>query len=229
VLTRDLAARTNFCTLSVNDVTGLRAAMDVRRGAKRGCRPGPRERVVHESATIRVTTAHAEDASGTTVDGYRACRLPRGNLRRIERAGDSGGAGGSGSTATRFTSTGVWLTWVSTYMPHSDLGGVQTATVRRIGLPGGVVSSVDTAPGTISDLAVDALGVAAWVRQPPAPGTATLQANAPGGSVVVLDRALPIVCIRAPCEGAGQITDVAVRNRTVTWRNAGVARSAALP
>ena len=101
VLARDLAARTNLCELSVAATPGLgaaraRAAMEVRRGPRRGCRPGPRERVVHESDTIRVTTAHVEDAgASTSIDGYRACRRPRGNLQRVERAGDSGGAGGS--------------------------------------------------------------------------------------------------------------------------------------
>ncbi len=238
VLARDLAARTNLCELSVAATPGLgaaraRAAMEVRRGPRRGCRPGPRERVVHESDTIRVTTAHVEDAgASTSIDGYRACRRPRGNLQRVERAGDSGGAAGSASTATRFTSTATWLTWVSTHTPHSG-GGVQAATVRRIGLPGGVVSSVDTAPGTISALAIGATGVTAWLRRPPpsagTAGAAMLQAQAPGGEVVVLDRVLPIVCIQAPCQGAGPITDLAVRNRTVSWRNAAVARSATLP
>lgn len=235
VLARDLAARTNLCELSVAATerlgsAGHRAAMTVRRGAKRGCRPGPRERVVHESDTIRVTTAHVEDAgASTSIDGYRACRLPRGNLQRVERTGDSGGAGGSATTATLFASTETWLAWVSTHTPHS--GGAQTATVRRIGLPGGVVSSVDSAPGTISALAVGAGGVAAWVRQPGSAiaRAATLQAHAPGGTVVVLDTVQQIECVRAPCEGSGPITDVAVRNRTVSWRNAGVARSATLP
>ena len=234
VLARDLASRTNFCELSVAATEGLgsareRAAMTVRPRPKLGCRPGSRERVVHESATIRVTTARAGSDGDRYVSGYRACRLPRGNLRRVERADGGGGAGGSDTTATRFTSTGLWLAWVSTYTPHSELGGVRTATVRRIGLPGGVVSSVDSAPGTVSALAVDGSGVMAWVRQLPAPGTPTLQAQAPGGAAIVLDRVLPIVCIQAPCQGAGPITDVAVRNRTVSWRNAGVARSATLP
>jgi hypothetical protein len=235
VLARDLAARTNFCELSVAATLGIgssqaRAVMKVRRGAQRGCTPGPRERVVYANDTIRVTTAHAEDASASTsVDGYRACRLPDGNLRRIERAGDSGGAGGSGTTATRFVGSATWLTWVSTYTPHSELGGVQAATVRQVDLRSGRVQSVDGAPGTISALAVGPTGVAAWLRQRPAPGTPLLEAHAPGGSLTFLDRVLPIVCIRAPCEGAGPITDVAVRDRTVTWRNAGVARSATLP
>jgi hypothetical protein len=234
VLARDLAARTNFCELTVAATqrlgsAGARAVMKVRRGAKRGCTPGPRERVVHESETVRVTVAHAEDASGTSIDGYRACRLPDGNLRRIERAGDSGGAGGSGTTATLFASSATWLTWVSTYTPHSELGGAQDATVRQVDLRTGRVQTVDRAPGTISALAVGPAGVAAWLRQRPAPGTPLLEAHAPGGSLTFLDRVLPIVCIRAPCEGAGPITDIAVHDRTVTWRNAGVARSATLP
>lgn len=236
VLSRDVAARTNLCELTVAATerlgsVGARAAMTVRRGPRRGCRPGPRERVVHESDTIRVTTAHAEGA-GTSIDGYRACRLPRGNLQRIERAGDSGGAGGSGTTATHFTSSATWLTWVSTYGPHSELGGVRTATVRRIGLPGGIVSSVDSAPGTISALAIGATGVTAWTGQAQsagAAGAATLQAQAPGGDVVLLDRVVPIVCIQAPCEGAGPLTALVVRDRTVSWRHGGVARSAAIP
>ena len=235
VLARDVAARTNFCELTVAATLRLgsaqaRAVMKVHRGAKRGCTPGPRERVVYESDTVRVTTAHAEDASASTsVDGYRACRLPDGNLRRIERAGDSGGAGGSGTTATQFVGSATWLTWVSTYTPHSELGGAQAATVRQVDVRTGRVQSVDGAPGTISALAVGPTGVAAWLRQRPPPGTPLLEAHAPGGSLTFLDRVLPIVCVRAPCEGAGPITDIAVRDRTVTWRNAGAARSATLP
>jgi hypothetical protein len=237
LLPRDLAARVNLCTLSVaatpgRGSVGTRAAMTVRRGAARGCRPGPRERVVHRSDTVRVTTAHAETSDGSYVDGYRACVLPRGDLRRIARGEGGGGAGGSDTTATKFTSGGDWLAWVSTQPPHSDLGGVQTATLREIELPSGRPRSIDSAPGTVSELAVGTTGIAAWVRAPstPAGGAATLQARAPGAAAtVVLDRVTPIVCIRAPCPAAGPITGVTVSKRTVSWRKAGVARSATLP
>ena len=105
--------------------------------------------------------------------------------------------------------------------------------MRRIGLPGGISSSVDTR-ARLDLRARDRRDrrATAWVRRPPSQGArdaATLQAQAPGGEVVVLDRVLPIVCIQAPCQGAGPITDLAVRDRTVSWRNAGVARIATLP
>ncbi|MDP2711657.1 MAG: hypothetical protein Q8O56_10605 [Solirubrobacteraceae bacterium] len=233
LLTRDVAARTNLCTLSVaatqrHGSFATRAAMTVRRGPARGCRPGPRERVVHQSATIRVTTARATTSAGTTIDGYRTCLLPRGNLQRIDRAGDIGGAGGSATTATRFTSSGRWLTWVSTTTPHSELGGMQRSAVRRIDLRGGRPHALDQAPGAISALATGATGVTAWVRQ--SGGAAAVQARAPGAATsTLLDGTAAILCVRAPCEVANALTDLAVRGRTVSWRNAGVARSATLP
>ena len=79
VLARDLAARTNFCELTVAATerlgsAGARAAMKVRRGPPRGCRPGPRERIVRERDTIRVTTARAE--AGRRHVHRRLPRLP---------------------------------------------------------------------------------------------------------------------------------------------------------
>ena len=188
---------------------------------------------MHESDTIRVTTAHVEDAgSSTSIDGYRACRLPRGNLQRVERAGDSGGAAGQRHHRHALLQQRDMAGVGEHARPPLRVGSADRdrAPDRAAGRQS--LNSVDTGPGTISALAIGALGVTAWVRQPG--GGIARDGDVAGARPRwrrrrARPRAADPVRAGALCEGSGPITDLAVRNRTVSWRNAGVERSATLP
>jgi hypothetical protein len=253
----DLAGRTNLCSIVITGpvsaappfvprfVQEIRAAMRVRRGRIRGCQPGPLERLVLESPRVRVTVAHSSDG-GSTVDGFRACLRPHGIPRPIDRAGDEGGAGGVGTSAEQFAAAGNWLAWVDGYLPHSDLRGERSWTIRLVDMTDGRPQSIDTGPGTVTAVAVGATGTVTWVEQPNPTTTATtpyasatvtypaaeLLAQRPGGSAVVLDRTEPVTCpIGCHLDTGAALTNLVVSGdgRTVTWTHAGAARTATLP
>jgi len=248
---RDLAGRTNLCSIVSSEPSGspphvlaplfvaqIRAAMTVRRGRIRGCQPGPLESVLLDSAKVRVTVAHSTDGASTD-DGFRACLLPHGTLRPIDRAADVGGGPG---TVGQFTAAGRWLAWTDRYASrYSELA---SWTIRRVDMTVGRPTSIEIGPGAVTRVAVGANGAVSWVVEPnvitdagSSPPTFTfpaaeLRAQRVGGSTVVLDRTVPVTCpIGCHVDTGANLTNVVVGadGGTVTWLHSGAPRSATVP
>jgi hypothetical protein len=231
VLSRDVAARANWCELrEVGGRAVLRTAtMRLRRGRAPGCVPAGREKVAFREGATLVTMLSAEIETDGDLDRfYRVCMRARNALEPLTAI--TGSAYDSGEVAG-MAGGGRWLAWASSSRTRDDHSSVtiDLVDVRSDGpvksVYVGGFSGMTVHVPHISELLIDDDGVVVWALvhrydDPRRPEWATLDAGSVGGRARQLDRIEP----------ASGLTDVAfgADGSTVTWRNDGVERSAAL-
>jgi hypothetical protein len=228
-LSRDVAARTNWCELRDLADRDLRrtATMRLRRGRAPGCVPAGREKVVFREGIALVTGLSAE-IDGESYQYLRVCMRARDVLEPLaavsSRTADNATIGG-------MVSRGGWLASTSSSRNRYDHAVVSISVldvtsrgpVRPVRV-GGFSGTTPYVPNVPQLLVTDS-GTAVWTLvqrhdDPARPEWATLHAGDGDSDARELDRVEP----------AALLTDVALSadGRTVTWRNGGVPRSAPL-